>query len=116
MNIEDLVEKYDALAAQVAPEVLEMVVRTTQIDGLGSIITGFVFFALWGGLMYGLYKLNPKFDDMNDWVIPQIIGMIMGSIIFLMPACFMVLNMWNWIAIWHPDLAITHQIINSLRR
>ena len=114
MNIENLVEKYDMLATQLAPEVLEKVIQTTQIGGLGSIITGFVFFGIWATIMYVAYKLNPKFDEMNDWFIPQVLVMIIGSLVFLMPAMFMVLDMWNWIAIWRPDLTITHQVINSL--
>ena len=116
MNIENLVEKYDSLATQLAPEVLEKVVQTTQIGGLGNIITGFVFFGIWAILMYIAYKLNPEFDDMNGWIVPQVVAMVIGSLVFFMPACFMILDMWNWVAIWRPDLAITHQVINSLAK
>ena len=114
MDMEQLVGKYDALATQIAPEALDMAVQTTQMGGLVLVVTGLFLLILYFSIIYFAYKLNPTFNTNSDKTGWQIAIITFCSFFFLIPGFVMVVDMWNWIAIWHPDLALTHQIINGL--
>lgn len=114
MDMEQLITKYDSLATQVAPDVLEKLLQATSLGGLGYIITGLILLAFWSVLMYIAYRSNPTFDDMNDNMVLQVLVIILSTLVLFLPGMLMAADMWNWIAIWRPDLALTHQIINSI--
>lgn len=114
MDMEQLITKYDALATQVAPDVMKKMLQATSLGGLGYILTGLLLIAFWSLIMYGAYRINPKFDNMDDNYVAQVFMLVLGTLFLFFPGMLMFADIWNWVAIWHPDLALTHQIISNL--
>ncbi len=108
-----LVEKYDALATQLAPEAMDLALQATQVSGAGYIITGLVLLSMWTALMVVAWKIKPE-SDIDDKYVTKMLLMIIASVGLLVPGFLMTIDLWNWVAIWRPDLALTNDIINSL--
>ena len=108
-----LVDKYDALATQLAPEALDLALQSVQIAGIVQIITGIVLLSIWGVIMSVCLKLEPE-SDLDNLYVVKWLSIALSSFILLLPGFLMTIDIWGWIAIWRPDLALTNQIISGL--
>ncbi len=106
----ELLTKFDDLATQYAPDVIDAALNVVVINGLSSIITSLsLFFAVW--LLYKFLKV--KIDGIEDEV-----GKFIGIVFFwlllfsMSSAAFArITEIWNWIAIFDPKLALAHKLL-----
>ena len=117
----ELLDKLEALATQYTPEVIgaaEAAVRVTAISHLVYGVAGLLA-AYGAGVLsvkltrYFVRKENES-DGWNDWSFGYImssIGGVIAGTIFALASVFRLLDLWNWVAIFNPQLALAHKIL-----
>ena len=93
---------------------VEVASRVVQVNGLQALLTGavFLFFALlfMGAALHGFYKDD---GEGGGWQAAGVIGVVFAFFSTLF-GLICVLNIWNWIALSEPKLALAHQIFERI--
>lgn len=114
----ELIEKFELFAKQYTPEAIEMVKTVTQVSGISEIIDGSIFSLTGVVLAFATDKLvryfyNLEKKDNNDYfytISSFVIGCPLTSIAILTGVSHL-LDIWNWVAIFKPELAIAHKLL-----
>jgi len=117
----ELLDKFDKLATQYTPDAINAAISAVQVSAIGSLIWGVIgcFCAYgfwWIATHFTQYSRNKKQEDgyMSDWEFGIAIGYIGGGIVTGFIALFAVselFEIWNWVAIFNPKLALAHKIL-----
>ena len=118
MNIEDkaveLMEKLDKLATEYAPDVIDSAIEVVRVSGFGSLIYGLLavgfIFSLW--LAYKKiksYEIDSAYEEpiWGGFFLVSIVGGVI-SVVVIIETLF---DIWTWVAIFNPKLALAHQIL-----
>ena len=117
----DILDKLEKLTTQYAPEVLDAAASAVRVTGIGNIITGIgsmvsAAIVIWIAKNFANICRKKKEEEgyMSEWELGMGLSLAVGgitgsvlSIVFL----FRLLNIWNWIAIFNPKLALAHKIL-----
>lgn len=117
----DLLEKLEALATQYTPGVFDAATAAVTVTAFGNLLSGFVgigaaFFTLWVTKNFATFCRRKRDEKgwMSDWDIGWTLGLGVGSItstvlaLCAIPALF---NVWNWVALVNPKLALAHRVL-----
>ncbi len=111
-TIEQILNK---LTNEWAPAVLELGIQMKFWDGVGTIIIGVSLLGL--SILLGMLsryfwrKHRAKLYAGCDFGA-VFFGMI--SVLLLVPVGILLLDIWNWVAIFNPKLALAHDIFERL--
>lgn len=117
----EILGKLEVLAKQFAPEVMDAAVGVVQVSGISRIAVGFILLSL----AFATYKISTwlyeffkkkKEDDgyLSDWEIGYTTVAVVGSMAFcvlVVIGALQIFDIWSWVAIFNPKLALAKQIM-----
>jgi len=117
----DFLDKLEALTTQYAPDVVEKAVAAVSVTGIGNLINALLgIVCLWFAFVLTkklvTYCINKKIENghMSDWefgyTLSFAIGVFICGIIGASSA-FTIFDLWNWVAIFNPELALAHKVL-----
>lgn len=117
----DILDKLEKLTEAYAPEVVEKALQAVTVSGVSSVIYAVAGIIL-SILFYKIMIISVKFFERrgkedgpyNDWDVGMYLSYVAGTtIIFvtLLENILTLINLWVWIAIFNPELALAHQIL-----
>jgi len=115
-----LLNQLENLSKQYTPEVFDAAVAVIQMNGITEILGGLIVIVLAvavGYISLRLYKYaGQKYEEdyMSDWNevqgVVQWIGPIITITLLVIASCFL-FDIWNWIAIFNPKLALAKTVL-----
>lgn len=120
-----------------SPIALQLLYSTVRIEAISSIMYGFIsllcliiYACVIRGILAKISVLynNAKVEyekthslqfDFTDAVFPTLLYICVfmlgfSLVLFFMSTFFNVLNLFNWVAIWHPDIYLTHELLEKI--
>jgi len=117
----DILDKLDALTTQYAPDVVDKTIQAVVITGISNLVYALVGFLAMYGSWYATKKMTAfcikqkeKNGYMSDWETCCILANVIGGSVcfaFAMVSIRMLFDVWNWIAIFNPELALAHRVL-----
>jgi len=117
----EILDKLDALTTQYAPDVIDKAVTAVSMTGIHNLVNSLVgFIALYGAWFatkkITAYFIKRKKEDgcMSDWDIGYTLSYIIGGLvcfIIAMANVWTIFDLWNWTAIFNPELAMAHRVL-----
>lgn len=117
----ELLDKLDKLATQYTPEVVDSAVSAVQITAINNLIYGVVglFCAVicwWLAVNFSKFCRKKKQEGGwgCDWEISFALSFYVGGMVCSIIAIISIwdlFNLWNWIAIYNPKLALAHRLL-----
>lgn len=101
-----------------APQLLRTAAGVAFWDGLGWIIVGLVLLIL--GIVGTIVCVKCLWIDLSknqpDISGHGVAGLAagLGSVLALTPALTILLNIWNWVALFNPELAVAKRIFDAV--
>lgn len=101
---------------QISPKVLNIAVEITRINSLQWLIGGGLGLLILSGVFaylanFAWKKLNVKYDERAQVLFIFSIVLSGTSALF---AGINLFNVWNWIGVFNPTLALAHEILNQV--
>ena len=117
----ELLDKLDSLATQYTPEVIDGATSAVTVTAIGELIWGVIgllsaYLIFRAGKSLTAFLVKKKEED-GYWSMWEIgFGMSSGITIFActiltLTSVFGLFNIWNWVAIYNPELALAHRIL-----
>ena len=117
----ELLDKLDSLATQYTPDVINAASSAVSITAMGNILTGFfglgcIWLVWWITKNFATYARRKAEDEgwMSDWDIGWFLILGIGGVtstVFALASIPNLFNIWNWVAIVNPKLALAHRIL-----
>jgi hypothetical protein len=103
-----------------APAALELGIQMTFWNGVSQLLLGGFFAVLTAALFYNTMKAlkkskNASYSDKEGYLIVAALLAIAG-LIAAIPTIVMLFNIWNWIAVFNPKLALAHAIFERIMK
>jgi len=114
----DILDKLENIITSYAPEVTEAALAVIQISALQDLLFGFIsipllFAAFFGGIRMASF-CNKKDEETcgDDWIGGIVISVALALTISIISiiGIYGLLDVWTWVAIFNPELALVHQI------
>lgn len=101
----ELLDKLEKITVTLAPQALDVAEECMRIAGLRKVITGLIILAI---TFLISYKTSKRDYDEGD---PAPAFIYIGCICVAVVGSFCVFDIWNWIAISNPKLAIANKLL-----
>lgn len=101
----ELLDKLEKITVTLAPQALDVAEGCMRVAGLRNVITGLIILAT---TFLISYKTSKKGYD-KDHPAPAFI--YIGCIFLAVAGSICVFDIWNWIAIFNPKLAIANKLL-----
>ena len=118
----ELISKFETLTEEFAPDVLNLTIGVVKTLGVNSIFTGILCICasyipyLITIKLYNFFKILKDKDGIySNWEVGMFISGLVGGVftfILFIRGITAILNLWNWIAIFNPKLALAYKILN----
>lgn len=120
-----ILEKITAVVEQNGPAAIQTAQAVVQMNALnnltgvifyGALAAFFIFLTVWCRKKWVSINTNPQRkpgDDADGYIVATIVVGI-GAIFFSACAVFPLLDVWNWVAIFNPKLALAHEIMKNI--
>lgn len=115
---EDMLDKLNSVMTEYAPVVKDSAVEMMRINAVGELVVAFLVIATFMCVMMGLYSKRKfikdrfkSYDDNSIVVVVVVIVITLTGLAYSISAIAMMLNHWNWIALFDPELALAHKIL-----
>ena len=109
-KVTDVLVQIETLITQTAPEVLESTIMAVQLSALNTIVGTMICILVIGILSKLSKKAIESVENEDDQRIFGIFRYIFGGLL-LFAAVLPLIDMWLWIAIFNPKLAVIRQIL-----
>lgn len=107
----ELLEKFENFAINFSQEAIDVSMTVIQVNALNTLwISCFVLVTMIIIMRYS-YKYTKSDDEIKLVAGTSIFIFCCVIVIFLMT---ILLDMWTWIALFNPKLALAHKLLNSL--
>ena len=117
----DILDKLDALTTQYAPNVIDNALQAVAATGISNIVSAIVGLIVAYLVWFATKKLTTFFVQRrakdgcySAWgaycTMSYIVGGVICIILVIVNACS-ILDIWNWIAIFNPELAMAHRVL-----
>ena len=117
----ELLDKFEALATQYTPEVIDAAEAAVRVTAISNLVYGVIAIATACGTCFLATKATSFFikrreedGPWSDWeigiVLSAIIGVVSGTV-FTLSGVTGLFSLWNWVAIFNPQLALAHKIL-----
>lgn len=106
----EILDKLDALATQYTPEVVDSALGAVTVSAIGNLITGVVLLLIAAGIAWACRRYWEALVEAAD----EPFVVVFGSLASLAPGVAgtaTLLDVWNWVATWNPQLALAHKIL-----
>lgn len=120
-KVVELFDRFEELAVQYTPEVIEKATAAVSVTAIGNLVGGLsglvaVYAVWWLTKNCATYCRNKKQDGRwaNDWDIGWIISFVIGGVsggCIAIISLFELIDIWNWVAVFNPQLALAHQVL-----
>lgn len=114
----EILDKLDALATQYAPEVVDSAIGIMQVSGASKIILGLLGLCFVCAIAFSVCKgvkyCAKKQEENREWEAGAPIIITLGvifSVGILIASLTALLNVWNWVAMFDPKLALAQRIM-----
>lgn len=112
------VEIKEALV-DVAPDVLVLVLQVMRIDALQQLVIGVVFlvpvFLTVPHIVRAIKKLvAAKYVSEQDEALWVVVPVTTCSVLFGLIGTLNLLNVWNWVGLFAPELRLAHDLLNKV--
>ena len=102
-----LIEVFDTVTKSVAPAALELTEGAMVISGIQCVVVGFIILAI-----AILFQKEVHKEKEKEQVYAHLVGTLaIISVTFYVSSFFWLFNIWNWVAIFQPKLAIVNKIL-----
>lgn len=108
----------------VTPAALDLALAVVRIDALTALIGGLVamlvavvFFVI-GRRLFKTYQEGRHYGDVYEDEWRPVIGLMMQGVSFVLLVTFSVIwfNLWTWIAVFQPELALAKEVIGMVTK
>ena len=111
----ELLDKLAILAEKYTPQVYQTAVNVVQIQAMGKLCLSALFLLVLYFSCQKILKLHKQgfFDDKDEAAC--VISCIFGISAALVTGAYSLANLfdvWNWVALFKPDLALAYKILN----
>jgi len=111
----ELLDKLATLAEKYTPQVYQTAVNVVQIQAIGELCLSALFLFVLYFSCKSVLKLHKQgfFDDIDEAAC--VISCIFGISAALATGAYSLSNLfdvWNWVALFKPDLALAYKILN----
>ncbi len=124
-NIEDkaisILNKLEALTTQYTPEVMDAAITSVKVTATGNLVMGFIglgaaFAVLWLAKNFTTHCRAKRQEDgwMSNWDVGAALTFFISGVISGIMAVFSIwtlFDVWNWVAVFNPKLALAHKIL-----
>jgi len=116
----DLLNKLESLTTQYTPEVVNEAINVVRITAVGNLIWGVIglagpfFIWLYSVKLIRFFTKKHKENPFELWEAGQISTIVIaGAIVVVTTLCGIekLFNIWNWVAIVNPELALAHKVL-----
>ena len=117
----DILNQFEALAKQFAPDVIDAAIGVAQMKGMAGVVNGFVLLLLAvvaGKLSLAAFRFCKKKEEgrggYSEWVHGLVASATIGGFavsVLLLFGLGHLLDFWNWVAIFNPKLALAKSIL-----
>lgn len=113
----ELLERFETLAVEFTPKVIDAAVDVTMVNGMQQLLTSVILLIV-SVLSYKCCKFNyTKFDtcdiDSGGALAYSVVCIVCCAICIILPiiAVPLLFDVWNWVALFNPELALARQIM-----
>lgn len=116
----ELLDKLDSIATQYAPDVINSAIKVVQVNGLLYIFYGilciigcFICVSVTKKLVNTFTELKKSGGYRSDWEVGIAVSYGAGAAVTIVLAICSIrglCNVWNWIAIFDPKLALANKL------
>jgi hypothetical protein len=118
--LDDKIAEYIGVISKAAmkagPQVMQFAIQHEHWCGIGDISIG-LFFLVMTFVFLFLLKKNwismIRQDEYAEISVAIGIGSAIGATCCLIVACIQLLNIWNWVAVFNPKIALFHDILTK---
>lgn len=115
-NLDQAIAKLGELVSKHGPQAVDLAASVVQVDAMGNLIRGGAFgvaalvatalcFSFWRWIL----------SDEGDGEAAGLACLGSGAALVLWVfALVPVLNVWNWVALYEPRLALAHEVLNKV--
>ena len=117
----ELLDKLEVLATKYTPEAIDAAASAVTVTAAGNLLLGIAgigaaIFAWWVTKNFATYCRSKYQEDgwASDWDLGWRFGLGIGGIISGILALISVpylFDVWNWVALFNPKLALAHRIL-----
>ena len=112
----ELLNRFDDLAVQYTPEVIDAAIEVVRFNGLSEIfqgVVGLLVFWFAGRASFRLIRKEMVADIHEFNIGDTVFGIFVGiaAVIGLIEAMSGLLDTWNWVAIFNPKLVLAKQVL-----
>jgi len=117
----ELLDKLESVVVNYAPQVVDLGLNVIRIEALGNVAL-IIILGMLAGLVpfmfYKLYKiLSKKFEETknDDYELGRFFTVLVGITSFIILVWAMlwhIVNIWLWIGLFYPELALAHKLIS----
>ena len=110
-NVDQLLLKLEALATEHGAEAVNTAATIVQVNAVINLVWGGFFLCLFlTCIWFDWFCIKKTSDDLKeDWSAGIAISILVGLFSSILCGVFW-LNIWNWIALFNPKLALAHDI------
>jgi hypothetical protein len=115
-KIGEYVDIISKAAMKAGPQVMQFAIQHEHWCGVGDITIGFFFLVMTFVFLLLVKKnwtamIRSSYED----GIPAAVGIVsaIGAACTLVVACVQLLNIWNWVAVFNPKIALFHDILTK---
>ena len=120
----DILNQMEALTKQFAPDVVDAGMEVTRLNGIASVVAGVVMLicaypVYTQAVRLFLFFKKKKEEDgyMSDWEMGSVAVSICAPVVIILLVIFgaaLVFDVWNWVAIFNPKLALAKSIMGKM--
>jgi hypothetical protein len=110
-KIGEYIDIISKAAMKAGPQVMQFAIQHEHWCGVGDIAIGFAFLFFFFVAGYIVKRNWAACYDASDegWIVVPVIA----SVICFGVACLQLLNIWNWVAVFNPKIALFHDILTK---
>lgn len=107
---------------EISPQALDTILNIRRLEGLSELIPSLIYLSFFITLLVYIYKKVPEWNRKADWVNENkeaflVIGSaaLSGvSSVLLLVNFISLVNFWNWVAVFAPELSIAKDIMDGV--
>ena len=116
MTTNELINKFDKLATEYTPQVIDAAMTAIQISAIGSLIGGILaliaaYFAGKYALKYAKESEETNILDMDTDPFMIFISLSVFAMFSGLLAVLTFFDIWIWVTLFNPELGLAHKIL-----
>lgn len=111
LDLDAAFNKLGEVAAKYGPQAVDVAAEVVRVNAIGTIVVGLACAVLLGlCIFFFRWGLKKNQDNYYDDYMPVLVSSSCGIILFGIAAALHLLNIWAWVALFNPKLALARDI------